>query len=338
MAKISVIGSGSWGTAVAIMLAENGHNVKLWSYFKEESEALSKYRENRPFLPGVIIPENVSFTSDITECGGADITITASPSHAMRNTARQLSQVVEKGQIILNISKGLEEGTNSTISQILKEEMPDCRIAVMSGPSHAEEVSRGIATTNVVATEDEKAAEFIQDIMMSRHFRVYTNPDVMGVELGGSLKNVIALCAGILDGMGLGDNTKAALMTRGIVEMSRLGKAMGAKEETFNGLSGIGDLIVTCTSMHSRNRRAGILIGQGMSVDEAQKEVKMVVEGVRTCRAAKALAEKYNVEMPIVEQAYMVLFEGLKPRQAVDNLMSREKKHESERAFLQIED
>lgn len=338
MAEISVIGSGSWGTAVAIMLAENGHHVRLWSYFKEESEALSTFRENRPFLPGVSIPDNVSFTSEIEDCKDADITITASPSHAMRNTAKQLAGIVRPGQIILNIAKGLEEGTNATISQILHEEMLECKIAVMSGPSHAEEVSRGIPTTNVVATGDEKAAEFIQDIMMNPNFRVYTNPDVLGVELGGSLKNVIALCAGILDGMGLGDNTKAALMTRGIVEMSRLGKAMGANEETFNGLSGIGDLIVTCTSMHSRNRRAGILIGQGMSVEEAQAEVKMVVEGVRTCRAAKALAEKYHVEMPIVEQAYQVLFAGMPPKQAVENLMSRGKKHESERAFLKIED
>lgn len=338
MAEISVIGSGSWGTAVAIMLAENGHRVRLWSYFKEESEALEQYRENRPFLPGIPIPDAVSFTSDIRTCRDADIMITASPSHAMRSTARQLAEVVKENQIILNIAKGLEEGTNATISRILKEEMPKCKIAVMSGPSHAEEVSRGIPTTNVVATEDENVAEFVQDIMMNPHFRVYTNPDVLGVELGGSLKNVIALCAGILDGMGLGDNTKAALMTRGIVEMSRLGKAMGAQEETFHGLSGIGDLIVTCTSMHSRNRRAGILIGQGMPVEEAQKEVKMVVEGVRTCRAAKALADQYHVEMPIVEQAYQVLFAHMPPEKAVENLMNRGKKHESERAFLKFSD
>lgn len=336
MARVSVIGSGSWGTAIAIMLAENGHDITLWSYFQEESEALSKNRENIPFLPGVKIPDRVVFTSDISECADADLIITAVPSHAMRATAKSLAPFVKKGQIILNISKGLEEGTYFTLSQILKAELPDCEIAVMSGPSHAEEVSRKIPTTNVVAAPSEEIANKIQDIVMNSRFRIYTNPDVLGVELGGSLKNVIALCAGVLDGIGLGDNTKAALMTRGIVEISRLGVAMGAKEETFNGLSGIGDLIVTCTSMHSRNRRAGILIGQGMGVDEAQEQVKMVVEGVKTCRAAYELAKKVGVEMPIVEQAYKVLFEGMTAVDAVKNLMSREKKHESERAFLNL--
>ncbi len=337
MAKVSVVGSGSWGTAIAIMLAENGHQVTLWSYFPEESESLREYRENLQFLPGVKIPETVTFTSKIAECVPADLVITASPSHAMRNTAKALAQVVEKGQVILNISKGLEEETLATLSDILKEELPDCEIAVMSGPSHAEEVSRKIPTTNVVAAEKESTANRIQDIMMNKRFRVYTNPDVLGVELGGSLKNVIALCAGVLDGMGLGDNTKAALMTRGIVEMARLGTAMGAKAETFYGLSGIGDLIVTCTSMHSRNRRAGILIGQGKTVEEAQAEVKMVVEGVKTCRAAYALAKKVGVEMPIVNEAYRALFEGMPPRDAVTHLMEREKKHESEKAFLTLD-
>lgn len=336
MAKVSVIGSGGWGTAVAIMLAENGHEVVLWSYFKEESENLERNRENIPFLPGIKIPDSVAFTAEIAACADADLIITASPSHAMRNTARALAPVVRPGQLILNISKGLEEESFYTLSQVLREELPDCEIAVMSGPSHAEEVSRRVPTTNVVAAESEKTANLIQDIMMNPNFRVYTNPDVLGVELGGSLKNVIALCAGILDGMGLGDNTKAALMTRGIVEMSRLGAAMGAKAETFNGLSGIGDLIVTCTSMHSRNRRAGILIGQGKSLEEAQAEVKMVVEGVKTCRAAHALAQKLGVEMPIVHEAYRVLFEGMSAQQAVHNLMGRGRKHESEKAFLKM--
>lgn len=334
MAKISVIGSGSWGTAVAVMLAKNGHSVMLWSYFPQESEALKERRENVPFLPGIKIPENVEFTSEIGDCAEADIIITASPSHAMRATAQRLKPFVKTNQLILNISKGLEEETNFTLSQVLSEELPDCEIAVMSGPSHAEEVSRDVPTTNVVATKTEKTARYIQDVLMNPNFRIYTNPDMPGVELGGSLKNVIALCAGILDGMGLGDNTKAALMTRGIVEMSRLGVKMGAKAETFNGLSGIGDLIVTCTSMHSRNRRAGILIGKGKSVAEAQSEVKMVVEGVKTCRAAKALAEKYKVEMPIVSEAYKVLFEDMPAAEAVKNLMGRDKKHESESSFL----
>ncbi len=336
MAKISIIGSGSWGTAVAIMLAKNGHKVTLWSYFKEESEALKTNGENIPFLPGVKIPESVVFTSELKDCVDADCIITATPSHAMRSTARNLSRYVKDGQLILNISKGLEEDTLYTLSQVLKEELPNCEIAVMSGPSHAEEVSRGIPTTNVVATEKDDVARYIQDIMMTPTFRVYTNSDILGVELGGSLKNVIALCAGISDGMGLGDNTKAALMTRGIVEISRLGVKMGAKAETFNGLSGVGDLIVTCTSMHSRNRRAGILIGQGKSVDEAQKEVNMVVEGVKTCHAAKMLADKMGVEMPIVNEAYRVLFEGMSAPDAVKHLMGRDKKYESEKAFLNL--
>lgn len=336
MAKVSVIGSGGWGTAIAIMLAESGHQVTLWSYLKEESEALRENGENLPYLPGVKIPGGVVYTADLADCVHGDLLITAVPSHAMRSTAKALAKVLKEKKLILNISKGLEEETFCTLSQVLKQELPECEIAVMSGPSHAEEVSRHMPTTNVVAAESEKTANVIQDIMMNPNFRVYTNPDVLGVELGGSLKNVIALCAGVLDGMGMGDNTKAALMTRGIVEMSRLGAAMGAKAETFNGLSGIGDLIVTCTSVHSRNRRAGILIGQGKSLEEAQSEVKMVVEGVRTCRAAHALAEKLGVEMPIVAEAYKVLFEGQSPQKAVKNLMGRGKKHESERAFLKM--
>ncbi len=337
MAKISVIGSGGWGTAVAVMLANNGHHITLWSYLQEESDALAEKRENIPFLPGIAIPDNVTFTAKFEDCADADLIITAVPSHAMRTTAKGLSSVVKKGQRILNISKGLEEKIFCTMSQILEQELPDCEIAVMSGPSHAEEVSRGIPTTNVVAAASQETANWIQDMVMSPRFRIYTNPDKMGVELGGSLKNVIALCAGISDGMGLGDNTKAALITRGIVEVARLGVAMGAEEDTFHGLSGIGDLIVTCTSMHSRNRRAGILIGQGKSLEEAQAEVKMVVEGVKTCRAAYELSRKVGVEMPIVEQTYRVLFEGISPVEAVKSLMEREKKHESEKAFLKNE-
>lgn len=337
MSKISVIGSGGWGTAVAIMLAENCHEVILWSYLKEESDNLKKFRENKPFLPGVTIPESVEFTSELSEClDGRDIIVTATPSHAIRATARSMAPHIKDGQIIVNISKGIEEGTYLTLSKVIKQEIPNCEIVVMSGPSHAEEVSRKIPTTNVVAAEDEKTAEFVQEVFMNSNFRVYTNPDILGVELGGSLKNVIALCAGIIDGMGLGDNTKAALMTRGLVEMSRLGEAMGARPETFNGLSGVGDLIVTCTSMHSRNRRAGILIGEGKTAEEAQSEVKMVVEGVRTCRAAKELADKVGVEMPIVNEAYKVLFENMSAGNAVSNLMGRERKHESERAFLGV--
>lgn len=337
MAKISVIGSGSWGTAVAVMLAKKGHDIVLWSYLAEESTALREKRENVPFLPGIAIPDNVAFTARFEDCTDVDLIITAVPSHAMRTTAKGLAKVVKSGQRILNISKGLEEETFCTMSQILGQELPDCEIAVMSGPSHAEEVSLGMPTTNVIATASEETANWIQDVVMGSNFRIYTNPDIMGVELGGSLKNVIALCAGISDGMGFGDNTKAALMTRGIVEISRLGVAMGAKAETFNGLSGIGDLIVTCTSMHSRNRRAGILIGQGKSMEDAQKEVKMVVEGIKTCRAAYELSKKLGVEMPIVEQTYRVLFEGVSPEEAGQTLMGRQCRHETEKAFLKNE-
>ncbi len=279
-------------------------------------------------MPDVKIDEEICLTSDIADLKNSDIIIMASPSHAVRSTAKILKSATADRQIILNIAKGIEEETYLTMSEIIKEEIPNSVVAVMSGPSHAEEVSRGIPTTNTVASEDMKIAEYIQDIIMNPKFRIYTNADIKGVELGGSLKNVIALCCGILDGMGLGDNTKAALMTRGLVEMKRLGISLGAKAETFNGLSGIGDLIVTCTSMHSRNRRAGILIGQGKTLDEAQNEVGMVVEGVKSCRAAKELADKMGVEMPIITEVYKILFEGKAVDVAVSNLMERTKKSE----------
>ncbi len=334
MANICVLGSGGWGTAVSILLHNNGHKVTLWSYDKTECENLEKFHENKPFLPGIEIPCGIEFTNDLSACKGKDLTVIATPSHGIRNVAQNIKDYMSDGQIILNISKGIEENTYMTISEILKQELPMCRIAVMSGPSHAEEVSRGIPTTNVVASDNIETSQYIQDIFMSSAFRVYTSRDIIGVEIGGSIKNVIALCCGILDGLGCGDNTKAALMTRGLVEMTRLGVAMGAKAETFSGLSGIGDLIVTCTSMHSRNRRAGILIGQGMSVDEAQKTVNMVVEGVRSCKAAKELADRKGVEMPIISEAYKVLFGGQSPADAIANLMGRKKKNESESDFL----
>ncbi len=336
MADICVLGSGGWGTAIAILLHNNGHKVTLWSYLKTESDDLKKFRENKPFLPGVSIPEGISFDSNLECCCNKDLIVIATPSHGIRSVASKIKDFLPNGQVVLNISKGIEEGTYLTISQVLKEELPQCKIAVMSGPSHAEEVSRNIPTTNVVASDNLETSSYIQEIFMSNTFRVYTSSDITGVELGGSLKNVIALCCGILDGLGCGDNTKAALMTRGLVEMTRLGVAMGAKAETFSGLSGIGDLIVTCTSMHSRNRRAGILIGKGMSPEDAQKEVNMVVEGVRSCKAAKELADKKSVEMPIISEAYDVLFNSKKASDAISNLMRRDKKQESEIEFLNI--
>lgn len=334
MSNICVLGSGGWGTAIAMLLLGNGHNVTLWSFTQNECDEISKTRENTRCLPGIKIPEAIRLTADIEACRNQDIIVIATPSHGVRGVAKRICDIVPDGQIILNISKGIEEETYLTISKVLKQELPHCRIAVMSGPSHAEEVSRGIPTTNVVAADSDEITRMIQDTFMTPNFRIYTNDDIIGVELGGSVKNVIALCCGILDGLGCGDNTKAALMTRGLVEMTRLGVAMGAKADTFSGLSGIGDLIVTCTSMHSRNRRAGILIGQGKSVEEAQHEVNMVVEGVRSCKAAKELADKLDVEMPIVSEAYAVLFHGKSPKDAIENLMNRSKKHETEQCFL----
>ena len=327
--KIAVIGSGGWGTAIAILLSSRGHNVYLWSWIQEGTDRLKKDRENKEFLPGVKFPDTIYCSHDMAECtDGAELIITAAPSPATRTTAKQLSPHVKEGQKIVNISKGLEEGTLLRLSQVYKEEIPQADISVMSGPSHAEEVSRGLPTTNVVASEHIDTAKFIQDVFMGDMFRVYTSTDIIGVELGGALKNVIALCAGISDGLGYGDNTKAALMTRGLAEIARLGKAMGANEKTFMGLSGVGDLIVTCTSMHSRNRRAGILLGQGKSLKETLESVHMVVEGVNTATAAYEMAHKYNVEMPIVEEAYNILYNGRNAREAVLLLMTREKREE----------
>ncbi len=327
--KIAVIGSGSWGTAIAILLASRGHNVYLWSWMQDETDRLAHDRENREFLSGVKFPETIYCTHDMGECiDGAELIITAAPSPATRTTARQLAPYVKDGQNLINISKGLEEKTLMRLSQVYKEEIPQANVSVMSGPSHAEEVSRGLPTTNVVASDDLETAKFIQDIFMGDMFRVYTSIDIAGVELGGALKNVIALCAGISDGLGYGDNTKAALMTRGLAEIARLGTAMGAKEDTFMGLSGVGDLIVTCTSMHSRNRRAGILLGQGKTLQETLDTVHMVVEGVNTASAAYAMSKKYNVEMPIVEEAYNILYNGADAREAVLRLMTREKRQE----------
>ncbi len=329
MAKIGVIGAGSWGTAIAVLLSKR-HTVSLWVYDPAQAEEMEQCRENKQFLPGVSIGETVTFTTDVKEAmDGAELVITAVPSHTMRETANKMKPHYN-GQILLNISKGLEEGSLMRLSQVLTDVIPEANVAVMSGPSHAEEVGRGIPTTNVVSCQDMSQAKKIQDLVMTPEFRVYTNTDMVGVELGGSLKNVIALCAGIIDGLGMGDNTKAALMTRGLAEITRLGCAMGADPHTFAGLSGIGDLIVTCTSMHSRNRRAGILIGQGYTLEETLTQVHMVVEGVKTAAAAYDLAKKYNVEMPICCQAYAVLFDGKNPRDAIFDLMVREKKTETE--------
>lgn len=327
--KIAVIGSGSWGTAAAVHLSKQGHDVTLWSWLPEESRRLETDGENKEFLPGVALPSSIRFTSDISCVADKNLIVLVTPSKAIRSTCSAMAPHVTDGTLVVILSKGIEDGTLCTMSEIVESEIPNCRVAVMSGPSHAEEVARGIPTTNIAACGDIKYAEYIQSVFMSDNFRVYTGTDVLGVELGGALKNIIALCAGITDGIGFGDNTKAALMTRGIKEISRLGTTMGAEADTFWGLSGIGDLIVTCTSMHSRNRRAGILIGEGKSLDEALSTVHMVVEGVQSCRAAYELSQKYDVEMPIVQKAYEVLYMGKNPKDAVLELMQRDRKSEN---------
>lgn len=325
--KIAVIGSGSWGTAMAMLLANKGNDVYLWSWIQEETDRLNADRENKEFLPGIKLSDRIVCTHDMGMCiVGAEVIITAVPSPATRTTAKQMAEYVADGQKIVNISKGLEGELR--LSQVYCEEIPQANISVLSGPSHAEEVSRNIPTTVVVASETEETAKFLQNVFISDTFRVYTSDDIIGVELGGALKNVIALCAGISDGLGYGDNTKAALITRGIAEISRLGAAMGAKPSTFAGLSGLGDLIVTGTSTLSRNHMAGELLGKGMSLDVVLEKVHMVVEGVNTATAAFELGKKYNVETPIIEQAYNVLYNGVDPKIAVNTLMTREKKSE----------
>ena len=324
--KIAVIGSGSWGCAASILLAKKGYDVYLWSWQQEETDRLARDRENTLVLPGKKFPDNIICSHDMFSCvDGADLIVTVAPSPATRTTAKQLAPFVKPGQILVNLSKGLEDGTLLRLSQVYKEEIPQATIAVMSGPSHAEEVSEFMPTTNVVAADDIEVTKYIQNIFMTDFFRVYTGSDIIGTELGGALKNVIALCAGICDGVGYGDNSRAALITRGLAEITRLGVKMGAKPETFAGLSGVGDLIVTCTSMHSRNHRAGILLGKGYSLKETLDEIQMVVEGVNTIGAAYNLSKKYDVSMPITSESYKILFEGKDPKHAVIDLMTRSK-------------
>lgn len=326
MADVSVIGAGSWGIALALLLAKNGNQVTVWSIVKEEIDMLNEKREHVDKLPGVLLPDNMIFTTDLKEAvTDKAIVVLAVPSVFTRGTAQKMKEYVKKGQILVNVAKGIEESTLMTLSDIIEEEIPQADVAVLSGPSHAEEVGRGVPTTIVVGAKTEKTATYLQNMFMNDVFRVYTSSDILGMELGGSLKNVVALAAGMADGLGYGDNTKAALITRGIAEISRLGVAMGGKAETFYGLTGIGDLIVTCASVHSRNRKAGVLMGQGKTMDEAMKEVKMVVEGVYSAKAAMGLAKKYHISMPIIEQVNMILFENKPADEAVKDLMFRDK-------------
>lgn len=330
MAKVGILGAGSWGTALSLMLYKNGHDVTVWSIDKREVEMLQNEREHKSKLPGVKLPEDMVFTNNLEEgMKEKDFLVLAVPSIFTRSTARSMKPYIKQGQIVVNVAKGIEEDRLMTLSEQIEEELPEADVAVLSGPSHAEEVGRGLPTTCVVGAKSKATAEFLQEAFMNDFFRVYISPDILGIEIGGALKNVIALAAGIADGLGYGDNTKAALITRGIAEITRLGVKMGGKAESFSGLTGIGDLIVTCASMHSRNRRAGILIGQGKTMQEAMDEVQMVVEGVYSAKAGLALAKKYNESMPIIEQINQVLFEDKSPADAVYELMHRDGRREN---------
>lgn len=330
MAKIGMIGAGSWGTALTYELSGNLHDLTIWSIAQDEVDMINTFHEQRVKLPGTILPQNVRATTDLGEAiRGKDVLVLAVPSPFTRSTARSMAPFVTEGQLIVSVAKGIEENTLKTLTEIIEEEIPKARVAVLCGPTHAEEVGKGLPTAIVAGSASEKTARYVQDIFMTRVFRVYTSPDVLGMQIGAALKNVVALAAGIADGLGYGDNTKAALITRGIAEISRLGIAAGGRAETFSGLTGIGDLIVTCASMHSRNRRAGILIGQGKTPDEAMKEVQQVVEGVYSAHAAKQMGEKYHVETPIIDEVCAILEEGRDPRDAVAGLMLRDKKTEN---------
>lgn len=331
MEKLTVLGAGSWGSALALSLAKKGYNVTMWTLNQEQADKINKTKENIDYLPGVLFPNNITLTTNIEQAiEGSKLIVLAVPSQAIRSVCKQIKPFVSKDQILVDVAKGLERGTGLRLSQVCEEELPGNPYVALSGPSHAEEVAKDIPTTLVVASENLEIAQEVQDIFMSPKLRVYTNPDVIGVELGGALKNIIAFGAGICDGLGYGDNTKAALMTRGIREIARLGIALGANTGTFSGLSGIGDLIVTCTSMHSRNRRAGILIGQGKSLEETLKEVKMVVEGITATEVAYEVSKKMNIDMPITSAIYSVLYENKNANEVVVNLMMRSKKHEME--------
>lgn len=332
--KITVLGSGGWGTALALLLVDNGHDVTLWSHSAERCALLERTGEN-PRLAGVPLPKELKLRAGMESLGESELVVMATPSFAVRETARMAARLLREDAVVVSAAKGIERDTALCMTQVIEEELGGRgRVAALSGPSHAEEVGRRAPTGCVAAARNLETAELVQDVFMSPQFRVYTNGDVLGVELGGALKNVIALCCGVIDGMGLGDNTKALLMTRGMTEMARLGVALGGRKETFAGLSGMGDLIVTCTSMHSRNRRCGILVGQGKSAREAMEEVGAVVEGYYAAFSAHQLAEKAGVEMPICQCAYQVLYEGQTVRDVIGSLMSRNKKREVDESWI----
>jgi glycerol-3-phosphate dehydrogenase (NAD(P)+) len=325
--NIAIIGSGSWGVALAVHLASLGHNIKIWSFMEEERDLINNERKCK-FLPGLNLPKNIQCSTNFEEViKDSKFILHVTPSKFTRNIFKQYKQYVGNKPIII-CSKGFEKETLETLDEVILEEMPEAKVGVLSGPSHAEEVSIAIPTALVIASKHQNILKTIQDAFMSEKMRIYTSNDVKGVELGGALKNIIAFCAGVAAGIGLGDNSFAALITRGLKEISRLGVELGGKEETFYGLSGLGDLIVTCLSEHSRNRKAGMLIGQGKSLEETKKEVGMVIESIDNIEVAYELGKLHNIEMPIVETVYKVLYENLNPQEAVKNLMTRDKKME----------
>ena len=328
--KTAVVGSGAWGTALAIRLCQNGHDVTMWTYEKELIPEMNATHRN-PRLPGAVLPETLEISGDYSCVSGCKLVVIASPSFPLRGVCRGVAPYLDEDAVVVSVTKGLEQGTHLRMSQVVAQETGK-NVVVLTGPSHAEEVSINVPTGLLSASTDQTLAEFVQDAFMADTLRVYTSPDPVGAELGAALKNVIALCAGITDGLGFGDNTKAMLMTRGLTEMARLGVALGAHKETFTGLAGVGDLIVTCTSMHSRNRRAGILIGQGKSAQEAMKEVGAVVEGYYAAKSAYELGKAQGIDMPITEAAYRVLYENADVRDAVQALLSRQRKAEPEDA------
>jgi len=332
--KITVMGSGAWGTALALVLVDNGHDVTLWTYKTEQAEEMRRTRRNSR-LKGVELPGALAISDDLSSIPESDMIVMGTPSFAVRSTAKMIAPLVKENAVIVTVSKGVERDNALCMSQVIEQELDGKgRVVALSGPSHAEEVARRVPTGCVAAAKDMDAALLTQDAFMNANFRVYTNPDIIGVELGGALKNVLALCCGISDGMGLGDNTKALLMTRGMTEMARLGVAMGGRKETFAGLSGMGDLIVTCTSMHSRNRRCGILIGEGKTVQEAMAEVGATVEGYYAAFSARQLAEKLGVEMPICDCAFQILYESQPVSKVVERLMTRGKRREEDESWI----
>ena len=328
--KAAVVGSGAWGTALAIRLCKNGHDVTMWTFETELIEEMETTRRN-PRLPGAVLPEGLKISGDYACVSGCELVVVAAPSFPIRSVSRGIAPYIDENTVVVSVTKGIEKGTLLRMSEVVAQETGR-EVVVLTGPSHAEEVALDVPTACLSACADKAKAEFVQDAFMGDTFRIYTSPDAIGAELGGALKNVIALCAGVTDGLGCGDNTKAMLMTRGLTEIARLGMAMGASKDTFAGLAGVGDLIVTCTSMHSRNRRAGILIGQGKDVQEAMKEVGAVVEGYYAAESAYALCQKQGVDMPIVTAAYKVLYEGASAKDAVLELLHRQKKSEQEDA------